>query len=213
MTTYVYENPKVLGGVGAEQMARRSRSHDGNWHPLTWISLMLDCNLYGPTPQDIIMTSMVLHAATAILLFLALGRMTGQLRALCGRRGSYLPSIRCARNRWPGSPSGRTCWAGVLFMLTLLAYATMPRRAFSLARYLTVVALLGLGLMGQADAGRGAAGCCCCWIIGRWARQTNRRSRSNPAGYRRIVLEKLRAPAVGGALRGWGCAQPARNAP
>jgi hypothetical protein len=50
-----------------------------NWHPLTWISHMLDCQLYGLNPGGHHLTNVLLHTATAILLFLVLRRMTGFL--------------------------------------------------------------------------------------------------------------------------------------
>ena len=65
---------------------------------------MLDCQLYGLNAGGHHLTNVLLHAATAVLLFLVLWRMTGEFGrvhfvAACS------PSIRCAWNRWPGSPS------------------------------------------------------------------------------------------------------------
>jgi tetratricopeptide (TPR) repeat protein len=50
-----------------------------NWHPLTWLSHMLDCQLYGLAPAGHHLTSLLLHAANAVLLFLLLNRLTGAL--------------------------------------------------------------------------------------------------------------------------------------
>ena len=78
----------------------------GHWHPLTWLSHMLDCQLYGLNAGGHHLTNVLLHTAAAILLFLVLRRMTG----FCGAVRSWrrcLPFIRCGWNRWLGSPSAR----------------------------------------------------------------------------------------------------------
>src|SRR6266446_6676303 len=49
----------------------------GNWHPLTWISLALDYRMYGLQPRGYHLTSLGLHVANSVLLFLILRRMTG----------------------------------------------------------------------------------------------------------------------------------------
>ena len=69
--------------------------------PLTWISYMLDCQLYGLNAGGHHLTNVLLHAATAILLFLVLRRMTGGSGRARWWRPSLL-SIPCAWNRWPG---------------------------------------------------------------------------------------------------------------
>src|ERR1035437_8894588 len=53
--------------------------HAGNWHPLTWLSHMLDCQLYGLKPAAHLLTNVLLHVANALLLFSVLRRMTGAL--------------------------------------------------------------------------------------------------------------------------------------
>ena len=55
-----------------------------NWHPLTWLSHMLDCQLYGLKPAGHHLTNLLLHTASTLLLFLVLSRMTGALwRSAC----------------------------------------------------------------------------------------------------------------------------------
>ncbi len=51
--------------------------HAGNWHPLTWMSLMLDCQLFGLNPGGNHLVNVLLHAANVALLFLLLVEMTG----------------------------------------------------------------------------------------------------------------------------------------
>ena len=78
---YIYENPKVAQGVTVEGIAWAcTTGHAGNWHPLTWLSHMLDCQLYGlKWPGGHHLTNVLLHAASTIVLFLVLRQMTGEL--------------------------------------------------------------------------------------------------------------------------------------
>jgi Flp pilus assembly protein TadD len=77
---YVTDNPQVRAGLTCEGLAWAfGRVHgDGTyWHPLSWVSHMVDCQLYGLKPGDHHRTSMLLHAANAVLVFLVFRRMTG----------------------------------------------------------------------------------------------------------------------------------------
>ena len=77
---YVCQNHHVIGGLTTEGIGWAfTATHSSNWHPLTWLSHMLDCQLYGLKPWGHHLSSVVLHAATAIVLLLALWRMTGDL--------------------------------------------------------------------------------------------------------------------------------------
>ena len=77
---YVYENRHVSSGLTVEGTAWAFTAfHAGNWHPLTWLSHMLDCQLYGLWAGGHHLTNVFLHAAAAVLLLLALRRMTGAL--------------------------------------------------------------------------------------------------------------------------------------
>src|ERR1017187_5082736 len=74
---YVYANPVVVRGLTFKGIAWAFSFHSSNWHPLTWLSHMLDCQLYGLNPGGHHLTNVLLHTATAILLFLVLRQMTG----------------------------------------------------------------------------------------------------------------------------------------
>ena len=61
---YVVENPHVTGGItGPALLWAFTTSHSSNWHPLTWISHMLDCRLYGLNPRGHHLTSLLFHVA------------------------------------------------------------------------------------------------------------------------------------------------------
>jgi Flp pilus assembly protein TadD len=74
---YVTANPHVQGGLSwAGFIWALTTAHASNWHPLTWISHMLDFQLFGMNPAGHHLMSVALHAANSILLFLLIQRMT-----------------------------------------------------------------------------------------------------------------------------------------
>src|SRR6266508_1994538 len=77
---YVSENPHVQGGLNWKSVAWAfGTSHTGNWHPLTWLSHMLDCQVFWLKPGYPHLTNVLFHAANTLLLFLVLNRMTAAL--------------------------------------------------------------------------------------------------------------------------------------
>ncbi len=77
---YVTENQHVLDGLTLNGFAWAFRStHAVNWHPLTWISHMADCQVYGLSPGGHHFSSLLLHMANTLLLFGVLRRLTGAL--------------------------------------------------------------------------------------------------------------------------------------
>ncbi len=75
---YFSENPHILGGVTAASVAWAFTSGDAaNWHPFTWLSLMLDAEIFGHGPAGPHLTNLLLHAANAVLLLSLLLRLTG----------------------------------------------------------------------------------------------------------------------------------------
>ncbi|MEN6406833.1 MAG: hypothetical protein ABFC77_10205, partial [Thermoguttaceae bacterium] len=77
---YICENPMVQRGLSLPGTAWAFTAfHSSNWHPITWLSHMVDCQLYGLRPWGHHLTNVLLHAANAVLLFLVFRRMTGAL--------------------------------------------------------------------------------------------------------------------------------------
>src|SRR5260221_1742099 len=77
---YVTENRPVLAGLTLKSLGWAfTHSHSANWHPLTWMSHMLDCQLYGLNPAGHHFTNLLFHAANCLLLFLLLRSMTGAI--------------------------------------------------------------------------------------------------------------------------------------
>ena len=145
---YITQNPQVSGGLTWRGVVWAfTTTHAANWHPLTWLSHMLDVELYGVSPGPHLLTSVVLHVASTLLLFGALQRMTGQagrsavVAALFGVHPLHVESVAWAAERKDALST--LCW-----MLTLWAYVAYVRRP-QLGRYLGVGALFALGLLAK----------------------------------------------------------------
>jgi tetratricopeptide (TPR) repeat protein len=147
-SSYVYANPTVMSGLTPANIAWAfTHAHAANWHPLTTISHMLDCQVYGLQPWGHHLTNILLHVAAVILLFLALWRLTDNpwtsafVATLFAIHPARVESVAWVAER-------KDVLSGVFFMLALLAYAGYAQaRRFSLVRYLTVLSLFALGLM------------------------------------------------------------------
>lgn len=153
---YVYENPQVAHGFGPGWLTWAvTSSRCNNWHPLTWFSHTLDAQLYGvhpglepwkgPEAGLHHLTSLLLHAAAAVALFLILRRMTGDLWCSAFAAAVFaIHPLRVESVAWVAER--KDVLSGLLFMLTLGAYVGYARRSFSWTRYLTVVGCFALGL-------------------------------------------------------------------
>jgi protein O-mannosyl-transferase len=76
--TYFAQNREVTAGLSWDGFVWALGSfHTGNWHPLTWLSFMLDATLFGGGPAGPHFTNLILHAANGVLLFLLLRQLTG----------------------------------------------------------------------------------------------------------------------------------------
>ena len=147
---YVSENPLVARGLSVQGVVwALTHFHASNWHPLTWLSHMLDCQFYGlQHPGGHHLTSLLLHTVSAILLFLVLRGMTGDfwpaafVAAVFAVHPSHVESVAWVAER-------KDVLSGLCFMLTLAAYAGYARRPFSFPRYLLVTVLWALGLMAK----------------------------------------------------------------
>jgi hypothetical protein len=107
---YVTQNVIVQKGLTMDGLAWALTTADYfYWHPVTWLSHMMDCELYGLWPGGHHFTNVAIHALTAVLVFAALFAMTGALwRSAWWRHCS--PSIHCASSRSRGWPSARIFW-------------------------------------------------------------------------------------------------------
>ncbi|MBN1818519.1 MAG: tetratricopeptide repeat protein [Sedimentisphaerales bacterium] len=144
----VYKNPIVQRGLTLEGFRWAFTYGDiGHWHPLTWLSHMLDCQIYGLQAGGHHLTNVVLHAGTAVLLFLVLWRMTGFLwRSAFVAAVFAVHPLRAESVAWVAER--KDVLSGLFFMLTLWAYVGYVRRPTSI-RYGAVVLLFALGLLSK----------------------------------------------------------------
>ncbi|PYJ04942.1 MAG: hypothetical protein DME25_09300, partial [Verrucomicrobia bacterium] len=76
--SYVYANAHARSGLTWENIRWAFTSFEKSlWHPLTWLSIFLDCQLFGMKAGPLHLTNVLLHCANTLLLFLVLRRMTG----------------------------------------------------------------------------------------------------------------------------------------
>jgi Flp pilus assembly protein TadD len=145
---YVYENAKVAAGFSSESVPWAfTHTVGGNWHPLTVISHMLDCQLYGLKPTGHHFTNVLLHTIAVILLFLVLRRMTSTLwqsafvAALFAIHPLHVESVAWISER-------KDLLSAVFFMLTLGAYIRYVHK-LSFTSYILVLLVFAFGLMSK----------------------------------------------------------------
>lgn len=144
---YVFKNPQVSRGLTSEGIIWAfTQSHAANWHPLTWLSHMLDCQLYGLRPGGHHLTNVLIHAANAILLFLVLKQMTTALwRSAFVAAIFAIHPLRVESVAWVAER--KDLLSGLFFILTVWAYVRYVRDPRSPARYGLVLFLFALGLL------------------------------------------------------------------
>jgi len=144
---YVYDNQMVAQGLTLKGIVRAFTGfHADNWHPLTWLSHMLDCQFYALNPAGHHFTNVLLHTVAVILLFLILRQMTGALwRSAFVAAVFAIHPLRVESVAWVSER--KDILSGLFFMLTIGAYVRYARRPWSLARYGLVVLLFAMGLM------------------------------------------------------------------
>ena len=146
---YVYENPVVQKGLTLEGFHwALTYGEIGHWHPLTWLTHMLDCQIHGLKAGGHHLTNVLLHAGSAILLFLVLWRMTGFLwRSAFVAAVFAVHPLRAESVAWVAER--KDVLSGLFFMLTLGAYVRYLNRPTSMVRYGTVVLFFALGLLSK----------------------------------------------------------------
>src|SRR5947199_334354 len=145
---YVYNTPAIQSGVTIKGIAVACISqHARNWHPLTTVSHMLDCQLYGLNAGGHHATNIILHTIAVLLLFQVLRQMTGAVwkstivAALFAVHPLHVESVAWISER-------KDVLSAVFFLLMLGAYGRYAR-APSITRYLAVVVLFAAGLMSK----------------------------------------------------------------
>lgn len=179
---YVTRNHHVRAGLSVDAVRwALTTDYAANWHPLTWVSHMLDVQLFGVNARGHHLTSLLLHLASTVMLFLVLTTMTGStgrsafVAALFGVHPLHVESVAWIAER-------KDVLSTFFFMLTLGAYARYVVAAGA-RRYALVMLAFAAGLMAKPmlvtlpfvllllDY----------WPLARWPE----------LGFKRLLLEKL----------------------
>src|SRR5579862_519332 len=128
---YVSGNLHVLTGLNSANCAWAFNGfHDSNWIPLTWLSLMLDSELFGRGPAGYHVTNVVLHAVNTLLVFWFLARATGMLArsafvaALFAWHPLHVESVAWIAER----KDVLSILFGMLSLIAYVRYATLDRK-------------------------------------------------------------------------------------
>jgi Tfp pilus assembly protein PilF len=146
--TYVTKNPHLQAGLSLEGITWAFTSkRAGNWHPLTWLSHMLDIQVYGMDPGRHHLTNVLFHIMNTLLLFLVFRRMTGALwrsafiAALFALHPLHVESVAWVAER-------KDVLSTFFWMLTMGAYVLYVEHP-GINRYLLVLLFFILGLMAK----------------------------------------------------------------
>ena len=145
---YVYENPVVKAGLTLSNVGWALRTfYYANWHPLTWISYLLDMQLFGMNAGAFHLVNVLFHAASTVLLFLALFRMTRQPWRCAVVAGVFaLHPLHVESVAWISER--KDVLSTFLEMTALLLYARYVEHS-TIKRYLPVFLVFALSVMAK----------------------------------------------------------------
>jgi len=145
---YVTQNPHVKAGINSDSIIWAFRtSAAGNWHPLTWLSHMLDCQLFGAKAGGHHVVNLMFHLVNTLLLFSIFKRMTGAIwqsafvAALFAMHPLNVESVAWIAER-------KNVLSTMFWLLTMAAYLRYVRRP-GIVRYLLMIFVFALGLMAK----------------------------------------------------------------
>ena len=146
--TYIQENPMVNRGVTFAGLAWAFTTfHAANWHPLTWISHMIDCQLFGMNAGHQLLVNALIHVANTLLVFWFLLRTTharwpsALVAALFALHPLHVESVAWASER----KDILSTFFGLLSLIAYSRYAEAP----AIRRYVWVAVTLALGLLAK----------------------------------------------------------------
>jgi tetratricopeptide (TPR) repeat protein len=146
---FIVSNAPIQGGLSWESVRWAfTATHTANWHPLTWLSHLLDVTLFGLDPGPPHLVNVLIHLVNTVLLFHLLRRLTGALwrsafvAAIFAAHPLHVESVAWVSER-------KDVLSALLWLLATTAYARYASRR-SAARYLLVVVLLALGFTAKA---------------------------------------------------------------
>ena len=145
---YVWQNEHVRTGLTWNNVLWAFTAiHSANWHPLTWISLMLDCELFESDARGCHTTNFLFHIANTLLLFVVLKKMTGSVlpsafvAALFALHPLHIESVAWVSER-------KDVLSTLFWLLTMWAYKRYTENKTS-GRYILLVIFFALGLLAK----------------------------------------------------------------
>jgi len=145
---YVTGNENIKNGfTGQSLLWALTSPHAENWHPLTWLSHILDYKLFGLNPVGHHLTNVALHIINTLLLFYLLQKMTGAVwpsafvAALFALHPLHVESVAWVAER-------KDVLSTLFWLLTMLAYTHYAQRP-SILRYSGTLLLFSIGLMAK----------------------------------------------------------------
>jgi Tfp pilus assembly protein PilF len=145
---YITENPNVTGGITRDSIIWAfTKLYAANWHPLTWLSHMVDCQLFGLNPVGHHITNLLIHVVNSLLLFLLLWKTTAAIwRSAFVAAAFALHPIHVESVAW--AAERKDVLSGLFWMLTILAYVHYVKRP-NVGRYMLVILAFVMGLMSK----------------------------------------------------------------
>jgi tetratricopeptide (TPR) repeat protein len=145
----VFENPVVKKGLSVQSVGWAfTHAQVANWIPLTTLSHMLDCQIFGLNAGGHHIVNVLWHAADVVLLFLVLRQLTGNLwRSAFVAALFAVHPLRAESVAWVSER--KDVLSGFFFMLTIGAYVHQVRKP-SRAGYVAMVLLFALGLLAKS---------------------------------------------------------------
>jgi len=147
---YVTENPHIHDGLSVDSIRwsfTGATEVTNYWAPLTWLSILLDYEIYGMNAGGYHLTNLFLHIANTVLLFLLLRTMTGTVwRGGCVALLFAIHPLHVESVAWVSER--KDVLSALFWMLTLWSYARYTRKP-RLSRYAVVLICFMLGLMSK----------------------------------------------------------------
>jgi tetratricopeptide (TPR) repeat protein len=143
---YIYENPMITGGISLQSLGEAfTKPHFFMWHPLTTMSHIMDCQLFGLNPLGHHLVSLLLHITNALLLLWILTNITGAIwpsafvAAVFALHPIQVESVAWAAER-------KTVLSGLFWLLTMATYIHYTKQP-RLGRDLLLLLVFGLCIM------------------------------------------------------------------
>ena len=145
---YIAKNAHIQGGLTWDGISWSfSTFEQGNWHPLTWISHALDCQLFGLNPTGHHYVSLLLHASNAVLIFLILEAATGLMWPSLMVAGLFaLHPLNVESVAWAAE---RKNVLSMFFCLLAIRFYSKYARSGRTSPYVLTLTCFALGLMAK----------------------------------------------------------------